>query len=75
MHHFPHVLDLVDMFVDESVMQETMAVVKPLVKELIENAFGCTIPGIVGENADQDVSECRLGEDGVNTHRHIVGQV
>ena len=77
-HHFDHVLDLVDMFVDESVMQETMAVVKPLdiiVKELIENDFGCTIPGIVGENADQDVSECRLGEDGVNTHRHIVGQV
>ena len=28
-HHFDHVLDLVDMFVDESVMQETMAVVKP----------------------------------------------
>ena len=43
MHHFPHVLDLVDMFVDESVMQETMAVVKPLdiiVKELIEHDFG-----------------------------------
>jgi len=47
----PLVVDLVDMFVDESVMQETMAVVKP---------------GIVGENADQDVSECRLqgGEGG-----------
>ena len=82
MHHFDHVLDLVDMFVDESVMQETMAVVKPsavlysniIVKELFENDFGFTIPGIVGENADQDVSECRLGEDGVNTHRHIVGQ-
>ena len=29
MHHFDHVLDLVDMFVNESVMQETMAVVKP----------------------------------------------
>ena len=28
-HHY--VLDLVDMFVDESVMQETMAVVKPSV--------------------------------------------
>jgi len=45
------VVDLVDMFVDESVVQETMPVVKP---------------GIVGEDADQHVSECRLqvGEGG-----------
>jgi len=47
----PLMVDLVDMFVDESVMQETMSVVKP---------------GVMREDADQHVSECRLqgGEGG-----------
>ena len=70
-------LDLVDVFVDESVVQKTMAVVKPthrgqhcpegfniIVKELVKSVrllIIWLVPGIMGEDADQHVSECCLG--------------
>ena len=61
------------MFVDKSVVQETVAIIEPcalfqlntniLVKEVKNNisySFFWLVPCVVGENTDQHVSERRL---------------